>query len=61
MRRGLATTSRTRSTRGNGMESALTRGNSTMAGRVACRWEVAARGEVMQQPAGQEAWEAMAR
>ncbi len=41
MRRGDATTSRTRGARGNGMERGMTRGNGAKRGRVAIRWEVA--------------------
>jgi hypothetical protein len=58
MRRGDTTTSWTRGARGNGMERGMPRDNSAMRGGGAHRWEVAARGEVMQQPAGQEGGDA---
>jgi hypothetical protein len=60
VRRGIATTSQTRGAGGYGIERGMTRGNGTMRGKVTSRWEAAARGEAMQQPAGQEAREAIA-
>ncbi len=53
---GNGTTSRTRGMGGHGM----TRGDGTMRGRDAGRWEGAASVEAMQQPADQEVHEAMA-
>ncbi len=45
MRRGNATTSRTRGARDDGMERGMTRDNDAMKGRVSGRWEVTAGGE----------------
>ncbi len=42
MRRCDATISRTRGTRGDGMERGMTRGDGAMRGRVTGRWEAAA-------------------
>jgi hypothetical protein len=54
VRRGNATTSRTRGMTGNGTERGMTRGNGVMRGGGAHRWEAARLREAMQQPARQE-------